>query len=69
MEPEEGGAIKIGLTTPNADSNEPLLVELGEDQATVVTTEYAMTTLTIGAKEATQTVGIVKIDVTDTLLI
>ena len=67
MELEEGGADRVGLTTPNADADGPLLVGLGEGLVTVLTIEDAVMALTTGAEEATQTVGIVGTDVTVTL--
>ena len=67
MEPEEGVAFSVGSTTPDVDANGPLFADPDEGPATVVTTEDAVTTPTIGAEEATQTVGIVGTEVADTL--
>jgi len=67
MEPEEGRADGVGLTTPYANADGPLVVGPGEGPATMVTTKDALMALTIGAEEATQTVGIVRTEVTDTL--
>ena len=67
MEPEEGGALSAGLTTPDADAGGPLFVGPAEGPTTLVTTEDAVMTLTTGVEEATQMVGIVRRDVTVTL--
>jgi len=67
MESEEGGTLLVGLTTPDVEVEEPPLVGPTEGPATVVTTEDAATALTVGAKEATQTITTVGTDVTDTL--
>ena len=64
MEPEEGGALSVGLTTP---ANGPLLVGQVEGSAILVTTKEAVMALTTGVEEATQMVGIVGTDVMDTL--
>lgn len=56
MEPEKGGPLLVGLTTPNADVEGRPLVGPMEGLATVVTIE-ATTALTTGAEEATQIVG------------
>ena len=53
MEPEEGGALSVGLTTPDVGADGPLFAELGDGPATVVTTEDAVTTPTTVAEEAT----------------
>jgi len=67
MEPEEGGEFSVRSTTPNVDADGPLFADPDKGLATVVTTEDAVMTLTIGAKEATQTFGMVRTEVTDTL--
>ena len=67
MEPEEGGAFSVESTTPGVDADGPLFTDTDEGPATVVTTEDAMTAPTTGVEEATQTVGIVRTKVTDTL--
>ena len=67
MELEEGGAFSLGSTTSDVDADGPLLADQEEGPAAVVTTEDAVTTLTTGVEEATQTVGIVETEVTDTL--
>lgn len=69
MELEEGGALRLGLTTPDVEADGPLFGGPAEGLAIVVTTEDAVTTLTTGAKEATQMVRIVGTNVTDTLWI
>ena len=67
MEPEEGRALGVGLTTLGVDADGPLFVGPVEGPATVVITEDAVMTLITRAEEATQTVGIVGNEVTDTL--
>lgn len=67
MEPEEGGTLLVGLTIPDVNAEEPLLVGPIEGPATMVTAEDTIMALTVGDEEATQIVGIVGIDVTDTL--
>ena len=64
MEPEEGGALRLGSTTPDMGVIGPLCEGLSEGMATMVTTKDAVTALTTGAEEATQMVGIVRTDVT-----
>lgn len=53
MEPEEGGALRLGSTTPNLDAKGPLFGGPIEGSATVVTTKDVVKTLTTGAEEAT----------------
>ena len=67
MEPEEGGAPSVGSTTLDTDADGPLFTDLEEGLAIVVITEDAVTALTTWVEEATQTVGIVGTEVTDTL--
>ena len=67
MEPEEGAVLSVGSTNPDVDANGPLFVGPDESLATMVTTEDAVMTPTTGVEEATQIVGIVGIEVTDTL--
>lgn len=67
MEPKEGGALWVGLTTPDVDADGPPSVGSTEGPMIVVMTEDVVTALTMGAKEATQIAGIVRIDVTVTL--
>jgi len=67
MEQEEGGALRLGSITPNVDADGPLFGGPVEGPIIVVTTEDAVTELTMGAEESTQMVGIVGTDVTVTL--
>lgn len=67
MEPKEGGALSIGLTTLGIDADGPLFADPEEGPATMVTTEDVVTAPTIGVEEATQTAGIVGTKLTDTL--
>ena len=64
MEPEECGALSVGLTTPAVG---PLLVGPAESPTIVVTTEEVVAALTTGVEEATQMVEIVRTDVIVTL--
>ncbi|RAZ15992.1 hypothetical protein DK853_52015, partial [Klebsiella oxytoca] len=64
MGPEEGGALRLGSTTLDMGATGPLGEGLAKGLATVVTTKDAVVTLTVGAVEATQMVGLVEIDVT-----
>ena len=67
MEPEEGGALSVGSTTPDVGTDWPLFTEPWDGPAIVVTIEDAITALTRGTEEATQTVGIVGTEVTTVL--
>ena len=67
MEPEEGGALSVGSTTPDVGTDWPLFIEPLDGPTTVVTIEDVVTTLTTGAEEATKTVGIVGTEVTTVL--
>jgi len=67
MEPEEGGAFSVGSKTSDVDADGPLFANPDKGPAIVVTTEDAVMAPTIGVEEATQTVGIVRTEVTDTL--
>ena len=69
MKPEEGGALSVGSTTLDTDADGPLFADPEEGQAREVTTEDEVTEPTTGVEEATQTVGIVRTKVTDTLWI
>jgi len=64
MVPEEGGALRLGSTTPDTGAAGPMCEGPAEGPAIVVTTEDAVMTLTAGVEEATQIVGIVGTDVT-----
>ena len=65
---EEGGALTAGRTTLGVSADWPLCTGLRDGLATVVTIEDAVTALTTGVEDATQTVGIVGTDVTTVLL-
>lgn len=67
IEPEESGILLVGFTTLDAEAEGPPLVGPAEGRAIVVTTEDATSMLIAGVVEATQTVGIDGIDVSDTL--
>lgn len=64
MEPEEGGAPRLGSTTLDMVVAGPLCEGPIEGLEIVVTIEDAVTKLIAGAMEATQIVGIVETDVT-----
>lgn len=59
--------ISVGSTTIGVDADGPLFVDPDECPTTVVTTEDAVMAPITGVEEDTQTVGIVKIKVIDTL--
>lgn len=54
----------VGLTTPDVNVDGPPLVGPIEGLKIVVTYKYVVTALIVGAEEATQTIEIVRIDVT-----
>ena len=67
MEPEEDGALSVGSTTLDMDTDGTLFADPGEGPAIVVITEDVVTAPKTGTEEATQIVGIVETEATDVL--